>query len=559
MIKNISVMHPMMSVALLSMGISTAYAVAPFDIAPITPTRVVVPTTGTVSVQYTVTNRGPANWLAMENIPGVSVNPTGINACGNPFYLLTGQSCTLNLRVSSSVVPTTLGIAPKVCQTKADHRTPSQFMCNTPFPANALQVSTAPLPSRQLVAVGSLYNGHQYPTSNSSTTAGFSWSMSYLLDLPISLVNTQGYLNAVSCDSTGLKCVAVGSNESVPLSFSPPGLGIGITYTTTNGGVEWSLSGTQPTPPAGATAVGLYAVNCNSNGTLCTAVGFYVDAAQNYLNLAYYSLDGGSTWTQSTLPPLDPAIYTFNSLNSVSCDATGMNCTAVGAGNNLTQGVSYSVHSTDGGKTWGSAYTVLSGPVAPAGTLASSIFCDAATGLKCAMISSVSGPTTQQLVFSTLYPTSYTTTDGGATWNGPVNLLTIPTATNNSGSSVACDSTVTHCIATGGGSLPSKINLPLVYSSNDGGNSWSAPIILTALEGSTGSASIGNLSCTATGLLCTGVGRATINGVSVNIAYTTFDGGKSWSSPTIVPNSAGGNVIDPNAAFVGVNSLAGSQ
>lgn len=409
--------------------------------------------------------------------------------------------------------------------------------------------------SRKLVAVGSLYTGQQLPISSRSSNAGFSWGIYSLLSLPVSAQNDQGYLTYVACDSTGMKCVAVGSNESIPLSFAPPGLGVGIVYTTTNGGAQWSLAGTQPTPPANAESVGLYSVTCDSSAMRCITVGFYVDGLGNYINIAYYSTNGGSSWSQASLPALDPSIYSFNSLNSVSCDNSGMQCTAVGAGNDPTHGIGYSLHSTDGGQSWGSSYSFLPVPPAPDATLLTSIFCDAATGLKCSAVGAVTGPTSQQLTFDTLYPVSYTTNDGGATWSNPLNLVTVPNTTNNRGNSVVCDSTVTKCIATASGTL-SGLVLPLIFTSSDGGASWAGPLTLSAPEGSNGSASITGLSCDASGLNCTGFGSTVINGASVDITYTTLNGGISWSSPTIVPSA---NVSTTNAVFVGFNGIAGSK
>ena len=83
---------------------------------PLTATTISVPSNGTGTVQYTVTNQSSrTHVLAMQPITGVSQN-TSSGYCGNPFTLGYHQSCVLNLTINGSLIPSYFSEGPVVCQ-----------------------------------------------------------------------------------------------------------------------------------------------------------------------------------------------------------------------------------------------------------------------------------------------------------------------------------------------------------------------------------------------------------------------------------------------------------
>ncbi len=68
--------------------------------------------------------------------------------------------------------------------------------------------------------------------------------------------------------------------------------------------------------------------------------------------IAYYSEDGGGTWTPSTTQP-PPKFSRDNILNSVTCTANGQTCIAAGNYLCLNQTIPLIYASDDAGKNWG--------------------------------------------------------------------------------------------------------------------------------------------------------------------------------------------------------------
>ncbi len=134
------------------------------------------------------------------------------------------------------------------------------------------------------VAVG----GNQTYPSNSlsytSTNAGESWTSS------TTEFSDEGLLISVACDDAGKICTSVGAvvaNNTYPTDS--------LSYTSTDGGVSWTRSATLFSD-GGV----LYSVACDSTGKTCTAVGALYSSAGPTNSLSYTSTDGGVNWTRST-------------------------------------------------------------------------------------------------------------------------------------------------------------------------------------------------------------------------------------------------------------------
>ena len=103
------------SIAAALMLNQIVYASTPvWTFTPLTPTTITVPTNGTATIQYRVTNQSPhTHLLVMNAITGVTQNTT--DSCPNPFQLTSQQSCVLTLDVQGSMLQNNVIGGPVVC------------------------------------------------------------------------------------------------------------------------------------------------------------------------------------------------------------------------------------------------------------------------------------------------------------------------------------------------------------------------------------------------------------------------------------------------------------
>jgi hypothetical protein len=98
--------------------VSEALAGAPlWTFTPLTSTTVSVPSNGSATVQYLITNQSTkTHALAMLPITGVTQATNGSGVCGNPFTLSGHASCTLSLQIDGSQVQAGSTNGPILCQ-----------------------------------------------------------------------------------------------------------------------------------------------------------------------------------------------------------------------------------------------------------------------------------------------------------------------------------------------------------------------------------------------------------------------------------------------------------
>ncbi len=119
-----------------------------WSFAPLTPTTVVVPIDGEVTVSYAVQNNSTRLYqLQLTPIMGVSQVTLGSGRCGSPFALLANESCILELRIiGSGVAPSGIHAGPVVCNAM------NPLQCYQPSAANTLDVTVGP-PSPAILEV----------------------------------------------------------------------------------------------------------------------------------------------------------------------------------------------------------------------------------------------------------------------------------------------------------------------------------------------------------------------------------------------------------------------
>ncbi len=177
------------------------------------------------------------------------------------------------------------------------------------------------------------YNTHAALYSYSTTNGGQTWSApNTAFTLPADAADTQNtlqiyplVLSGITCTSDGQNCIAVGNYYNNLNQIKP------LSYETSNAGTTWTLNPTPAVPNDFLSFAALNDVSCDNAGTTCTAVGEYVNQQGLYIPLSYRT----TLWTLNptpTLPstPVQPQQIEITGLSSISCGSTGLSCITVG-------------------------------------------------------------------------------------------------------------------------------------------------------------------------------------------------------------------------------------
>jgi hypothetical protein len=317
--------------------------------------------------------------------------------------------------------------------------------------------------------------------SVSTRDGGTTWSTAHMLTNPFAPLGLSGG-QAIACPSPS-SCVAMNPFNASDL------------YRFDLTRQAWSVD---PIPEGRS----FYAVACTATGT-CLAPGVASEAISN---------DNGATWSIRAVPA-----FADVPIDAVSCPS-GSTCFASGTTYTSRTSLSAALFvSRDAGRTW-SAVTVPSG-LPSIGDVSCATFdtCLAPVGTSGQMLR---------------------TTDGGATWS----LLTF--ASKSVGDflrSVTCAS-ATHCVAVGTTPIPesgdpeASVVAPLSAVSDDAGATW-----LLYYPKAGGYFGFVNVTCSsASNCVTTLPGDAPIITSWTDDAYTTTDGGVSWSQAGSLPGSQGG-------------------
>jgi hypothetical protein len=397
----------------------------------------------------------------------------------------------------------------------------------------------------QCSAVGVKEDTHsdiQYPLGYVSTNAGMSWVRSQIED-PFHGRTTSGIwgnLSSVTCDKTGIKCMAVGE-------FMPEGLWLSLAYSSQNGGLTWEMM-TTLLPEADTHSFA--DISCDTLGSHCVSIMRYVPnlATYNSKLMAIYTMDGGSSWSMSHPIPSTDKYGDYGEMQEddigqmhTHCDDVGQRCVMIGIHRGSRP---FSYISIDGGKDW--SLNAIQ-PALPINALnhehASNQLADVAcdkTGLRCTTIGQY------ETKNHDILPLAYTSLDGGSTWSLgeqlPLPELTDVYATYGALSSVACDDERTQCTAIGEYKILHRdgISFPLSYTSKDGGQHWKLsqeqpPLPKDARPRSeypdyeSETNHLHGVACSRTGLQCNAVGEyVKKSGEIAALSYSSMDGGHTW-------------------------------
>lgn len=392
----------------------------------------------------------------------------------------------------------------------------------------------------QIVLISTLGFGVLYFTNSMSRQLpkfGNNNNLNFSTALPLSQeLISNNELRGVACDSSGQRCVAVGSYFSIIRGGSTP-----LSFYTTDGGDNWTVSNTMP-PPQGSGGNNLFSVACSSSGQYCAAVGDYlprghISDTNRPAPLTFYTTDGGNNWIVSTtLPPpqgqgeYHEGQYNDNSLQDIACDSSGQHCIAAGTYFSTIRGDStpLSFYTTDGGNTWTISKT-LPPPQGSSHNILYSIACDS-SGERCTAVGYYNNGRT-----GTDVPLSFYTTNGGDNWMVSNTMPPSHSVSYNELYRIACDSFGQHCTTVGhydGGCISNSA--PLSFYTTDSGNNWTVSAILLLPHQGSLYNELYSIACDFSGQRCITVGGYAGGFAAPLNSYTT-DGGNTWAVAATMP------------------------
>lgn len=357
------------------------------------------------------------------------------------------------------------------------------------------------------------------PVAYTSIDGGSNWILSSPFSLPSG--QNQGELFGVICASN--VCMTGGEtfNNSAN-SFLP------VVYTSSDGGSNWTLSTALPLP-SGQAQADIDGITC-INSLTCTGVGESSDSLDNnILPVAYTSRDGGHNWMLSPAFSL-PSGQNQGFLFGVTC--VGSSCVTAGESDNSGNNTLPLIYtSSNGGNNW-TLSQALSIPGGQTEGELLSIICVNSTSCTTVGESFASGFTNQ-------LPLAYTSSDGGRHWTLS-SAFSLPIGqTEGLLNSVTC---IDNACTAVGESFQSGFNnvLPLAYTSSDGGSHWTLSSALTIPSGQN-EGILTSVSCL--GRACIAVGESFQTGFNndLPLVYTSSDGGSNWTLSSTLPLPSGQN------------------
>ena len=213
----------------------------------------------------------------------------------------------------------------------------------------------------------------------------------------------------------------------------------------------------------------LRSVTCDNTGQQCNAVGSFFQAITLKLfPLSVASYDRFNTWVINTSFSLPGAINSSRlrgaALSNSSCDSTGLHCVAVGQydsiANNAQVPLVYT--SLNGGRSWslGANFYLPLDAATNMDARLTSVRCDNA-GVKCTTVGIYTNKANHEI------PLSYTTIDGGYTWKRggifllPQDITLTPLLDDEMNiTSVTCDITGIQCTIVGSYINTQRLVLP---------------------------------------------------------------------------------------------------
>jgi hypothetical protein len=139
----------------------------------------------------------------------------------------------------------------------------------------------------------------------------------------------------------------------------------------------------------------------------------------------------------------------------------------------------------------------------------------------------------------------YKSQDAGLTWSTPVTLTPSPKETiaddKSTTTSISCDSSAQRCVIVSSAVFEKNEPAPVVYNTQDGGQTWNGPIVLPLPKASKkllGGYIYSNVSCSYSGFSCVIAGTLRYYNETIPLLYTTKDAGYKWTMTSNLKDAA---------------------
>ncbi|QLZ68135.1 exo-alpha-sialidase [Legionella sp. PC1000] len=326
--------------------------------------------------------------------------------------------------------------------------------------------------------------------------------------------------------------------------------GFPLVYTSNNNGATWPTPVLPPTVGLPGNQAALIGVACNGN--LCTAIGAVFGQVDDTLPFSYSSSDRGATWSAPNLFLRTGPLATSNEILLVTVSCVGSNCVSGGTWRDSVSGNRYplSYWSSNNGVTW-SQPTFLSTAALPPGNEGARLGSISCVGTNCSAVGFYNDATGDR------QPVSYFSANNGMTWSEAIipSTANFPVGYVGGAKLMGVSCVGTNCSAVGESPDPANPNgnLPLSYTSANGGISWSLVRFLSinGLPPGNNGAFLNGVSCA--GVRCSAVGyyRTSTDQV-LPVSYFSANNGVTWSE-AIFPPTSGIPAGFENAQLTGVS------
>jgi hypothetical protein len=247
-----------------------------WTLTPLTATTISVPSSGTATVQYQVTNQSSkTHTLSMQSIHSITQTTTGLGVCGNPFTLRGKASCTLSLQINGSQLTQPILDGPIICEQG------SPLQCYRPAAGNTLHVTQAAPITNATITVA---NSPLTLTTNGSAGVLTITNTSLLVTAKNITSNLAGTALDGNVTQTGNTCASVPPLGSCTLTYTPGGTVVSQTNFTIKGSntntvtaaiqINASAALSSINPPSGSASGGTGVTLTGSALTGATSVTF---------------------------------------------------------------------------------------------------------------------------------------------------------------------------------------------------------------------------------------------------------------------------------------------
>lgn len=516
---------------------SDAYSSA-LEINPIGPLPTLNPAKSKVIAYYSIHN------LSNQNLRGISVKSfplntqidlTQTNCYPSPhaFNLKPGQACTLGLTISGPINPASAEFKNlTVCSAEG-------LNCTSPSEQNTLKIATmkpAPYSAKVAGTIGPLVNPNlaYYPLAFYNSSTETSWKKSSISYPGKTSVQKQSIPNRIACSENGQSCVMIGDRD--PLSLVHSTL---LAWYSKDAGVSWIGTPLPNLSKLHDQRVCLNAVFCDKRGEKCMALGDSFTSPK-LTNLVYRTADYGHSWTQISIAnkPIPARLW------NLACDDTMQRCITSGVYKNIddldkkghfgNQPIQM-FHTKDGGNTWEVSSLARPERDPNLSNKISTLTCKDDLSHCSAFLNYPTTARTKKNIRALGYHENkavayYVSDDGGVSWSNPTKLDPPKLSDSYQIRSIACDASMAFCLAVGNAHF-SKITLPLAYTSDNGGVSWSKPIVLAGVNNAYKNI-LNAISCDKKGAHCIAVGYYSLKGkhpYAEPLIYDIFNQGSSWN------------------------------